>query len=82
MQRNSVFTRTRFELRPGIILNEADGSITQLEMSPNLYFSERQPSALSVAALLLGDPLQHNDVITRALSWICSGRWSASKAIG
>jgi len=69
---------TRSELRPGIIRNEADGSVTQLEMNPNLYFSEGQLSALSVAALLaasttfgwsrwrgllLDDPLQHNDVI-------------------
>jgi exonuclease SbcC len=69
---------TRSELRPGILRSEADGSVTQLEMNPNLYFSEGQLSALSVAALLaasttfgwsrwrgllLDDPLQHNDVI-------------------
>ncbi|MCQ8240498.1 AAA family ATPase [Rhizosaccharibacter radicis] len=69
---------TRSELRPGIVRSEADGSMTQLEMNPNLYFSEGQLSALSVAALLaasttfgwsrwrgllLDDPLQHNDVI-------------------
>jgi exonuclease SbcC len=69
---------TRSELRPGIVRNEADGTVTQLEMNPNLYFSEGQLSALSVAALLaasttfgwsrwrgllLDDPLQHNDVI-------------------
>jgi len=69
---------TRSELRPGIVRSEADGSVTQLEMNPNLYFSEGQLSALSVAALLaasttfgwsrwrgllLDDPLQHNDVI-------------------
>lgn len=69
---------TRSELRPGIVRREADGSTTQLEMNPNLYFSEGQLSALSVAALLaasttfgwsrwrgllLDDPLQHNDVI-------------------
>jgi exonuclease SbcC len=69
---------TRSELRPGIMRSEADGSVTQLEMNPNLYFSEGQLSALSVAALLaasttfgwsrwrgllLDDPLQHNDVI-------------------
>ncbi|WP_394226344.1 AAA family ATPase [Paracoccus marcusii] len=69
---------TRSELRPGIVRSEADGSVTQLEMNPNHYFSEGQLSALSVAALLaasttfgwsrwrgllLDDPLQHNDVI-------------------
>lgn len=69
---------TRSELRPGIVRSEADGSLTHLEMNPNLYFSEGQLSALSVAALLsasttfgwsrwrgllLDDPLQHNDVI-------------------
>jgi ABC-type taurine transport system ATPase subunit len=71
-------TATRSELRPGIVKRAADGSITQMEMNPNLYFSEGQLSALSVAALLaasttfgwsrwkgllLDDPLQHNDVI-------------------
>jgi len=69
---------TRSELRPGIVRSGIDGSTTQLEMNPNLYFSEGQLSALSVAALmaasttfgwsrwralLLDDPLQHNDVI-------------------
>ncbi|MFL9899666.1 AAA family ATPase [Paraburkholderia fungorum] len=69
---------TRSELRPGIVKRAADGSTTQMEMNPNLYFSEGQLSALSVAALLaasttfgwsrwkgllLDDPLQHNDVI-------------------
>ncbi|NTE84889.1 AAA family ATPase [Agrobacterium tumefaciens] len=69
---------TRSELRPGIVRSMADGSVTQLEMNPNLYFSEGQLSALSVAALLaasttfgwsrwrgllMDDPLQHNDVI-------------------
>jgi exonuclease SbcC len=69
---------TRSELRPGIVRSEIDGSSTHLEMNPNLYFSEGQLSALSVAALLaasttfgwsrwrgllLDDPLQHNDVI-------------------
>lgn len=69
---------TRSGLRPGIVRSEVDGSVTQLEMNPNLYFSEGQLSALSVAALLaasttfgwsrwrgllLDDPLQHNDVI-------------------
>jgi exonuclease SbcC len=33
---------TRSELRPGIVRNEADGTVTQLEMNPNLYFSEGQ----------------------------------------
>jgi exonuclease SbcC len=71
-------TATRSELRPGIVKRAADGSSTQMEMNPNLYFSEGQLSALSVAALLaasttfgwsrwkgllLDDPLQHNDVI-------------------
>ncbi|GGE80914.1 AAA family ATPase [Massilia psychrophila] len=71
-------TATRSELRPGIVKRAVDGSITQMEMNPNLYFSEGQLSALSVAALLaasttfgwsrwrgllLDDPLQHNDVI-------------------
>jgi exonuclease SbcC len=69
---------TRSELRPRIIRKELDGSTTQLEMNPNLYFSEGQLSALSVSGLLaasttfawsrwrgllLDDPLQHNDVI-------------------
>lgn len=69
---------TRSELRPGIIRSSANGSSSTLEMNPNLYFSEGQLSALSVAALLaasttfawsrwrgllLDDPLQHNDVI-------------------
>jgi exonuclease SbcC len=68
---------TRSELRP-IVMLDADGSMTQLEMNPNFYFSEGQLSALSVSALLaasttfgwsrwrgllLDDPLQHNDVI-------------------
>ncbi len=42
----------RSELRPGIVRSEAHGSVTHLEMNPNLYFSEGQLSALSVAALL------------------------------
>ena len=69
---------TRSELRQGIVRSEADGTPTNLEMNPNFYFSEGQLSALSVAALLaasttfgwsrwrallLDDPLQHNDVI-------------------
>jgi hypothetical protein len=71
-------TATRSELRPGIVKRRVDGSTTQMEMNPNLYFSEGQLSALSVAALLaasttfgwsrwkgllIDDPLQHNDVI-------------------
>jgi hypothetical protein len=69
---------TRSELRPSIERTGPDGTTTQLEMNPNLYFSEGQLSALSVSALLaasttfswsrwrallLDDPLQHNDVI-------------------
>ncbi|MCC8442435.1 AAA family ATPase [Xanthomonas cannabis] len=69
---------TRSELRPNILRNELDGSTSQVDMNPSLYFSEGQLSALSVAALLaasttfgwsrwrgllLDDPLQHNDVI-------------------
>jgi DNA repair exonuclease SbcCD ATPase subunit len=69
---------TRSELRPRIMRTEPDGTTMQLEMNPNLYFSEGQLSALSVSALLaasttfnwsrwrgllLDDPLQHNDVI-------------------
>jgi exonuclease SbcC len=68
----------RSELRPNIIRSELDGSMSQVDMNPSLYFSEGQLSALSVAALLaasttfgwsrwrgllLDDPLQHNDVI-------------------
>lgn len=69
---------TRSELRPNIVRGELDGSTSQLDMNPSLYFSEGQLSALNVAALfaasttfgwsrwrglLLDDPLQHNDVI-------------------
>lgn len=69
---------TRSELRPNIVRSELDGSTSQVDMNPSLYFSEGQLSALSVAALLaasttfgwsrwrgllLDDPLQHNDVI-------------------
>ncbi len=69
---------TRSELRPNIIRSELDGSTSQVDMNPSLYFSEGQLSALSVSALLaasttfgwsrwrgllLDDPLQHNDVI-------------------
>ncbi|ACP23941.1 hypothetical protein NGR_c01380 [Sinorhizobium fredii NGR234] len=69
---------TRSELKPAIVRTDSDGKVTQLEMNPNLFFSEGQLSALSVSALLaasttfswsrwrgllLDDPLQHNDVI-------------------
>ncbi|WP_180187964.1 ABC transporter ATP-binding protein [Achromobacter insuavis] len=69
---------TRSELRPNIVHSELDGSTSQVDMNPSLYFSEGQLSALSVAVLfaasttfgwsrwrglLLDDPLQHNDVI-------------------
>ena len=69
---------TRSELRQSIVRTDAEGRIVPLEMNPNLYFSEGQLSALSVAALLaasttfqwsrwrcllMDDPLQHNDVI-------------------
>lgn len=69
---------SRSALRPNILRNELDGSTSQVDMNPSLYFSEGQLSALSVAALLaasttfgwsrwrgllLDDPLQHNDVI-------------------
>lgn len=69
---------TRSELRPNLVRSELDGSTSQVDMNPSLYFSEGQLSALSVAALfsasttfgwsrwrglLLDDPLQHNDVI-------------------
>ncbi|MDX0056931.1 AAA family ATPase [Sinorhizobium meliloti] len=69
---------TRSELKPAIVRTGPDGKVAQLEMNPNLYFSEGQLSALSVSALLaasttfswsrwrgllLDDPLQHNDVI-------------------
>jgi DNA repair protein SbcC/Rad50 len=37
---------TRSELRPGIIVTEPDGTTSNLEMNPNLYFSEGQLSAL------------------------------------
>lgn len=68
----------RSELRPNIVRSELDGTTSQVDMNPSLYFSEGQLSALSVAALmaasttfdwsrwrglLLDDPLQHNDVI-------------------
>ena len=68
----------RSELKPGIVRNDASGKPTLVELNPNLFFSEGQLSALSVSALLaasttfrwsrwrallMDDPLQHNDVI-------------------
>lgn len=68
----------RSELRPGIIRTDALGRSESLDLNPNFFFSEGQLSALSVSAvlaasttfrwsrwpaLLLDDPLQHNDVI-------------------
>lgn len=72
------YSASRSELRPGITRQNADGRAVTIEMNPNLYFSEGQLSALSVSnllaasttfrwsqwpALLMDDPLQHNDVI-------------------
>jgi exonuclease SbcC len=72
------FFATRAELRPKAVRTEPDGQITDLDINPNYYFSEGQLSALSVSALLaastsfrwsrwrallMDDPLQHNDVI-------------------
>jgi hypothetical protein len=69
---------TRAELRPKAVRTEPDGQVTDLDINPNYYFSEGQLSALSVSALLaastkfhwsrwrallMDDPLQHNDVI-------------------
>ena len=69
---------TRAELRPKAIRTESDGQVTDLDINPNYYFSEGQLSALSVSALLaastsfrwsrwrallMDDPLQHNDII-------------------
>jgi hypothetical protein len=69
---------TRSELRPSAVRTDAEGRTSPLEINPNLFFSERQLSALSVSALfaasttfqwsrwrclLMDDPLQHNDVI-------------------
>src|SRR5258708_38966215 len=69
---------TRSELRPKAVRTEPDGQVTDLDINPNYYFSEGQLSALSVnallaastsfrwsrwRALLMDDPLQHNDII-------------------
>lgn len=68
----------RSGLRPSIMRTDAFGQLQPLDMNPNLYFSEGQLSALSVSALLaasttfrwsrwpallMDDPLQHNDLI-------------------
>lgn len=72
------YLASRSVLRSGVLRSTAAGKAEVLEMNPNLYFSEGQLSALSVSALLaasttfrwsrwrallLDDPLQHNDVI-------------------
>jgi len=69
---------SRSELRPSLIWSGGSGEPQHMEINPNLFFSEGQLSALSVSALLaasttfpwsrwravlLDDPLQHNDVI-------------------
>jgi DNA repair exonuclease SbcCD ATPase subunit len=69
---------SRSELISGIVRTQAPGDEVYMEMNPNLFFSEGQLSALSVSALLaasttfkwskwrallMDDPLQHNDVI-------------------
>jgi hypothetical protein len=68
---------SRSELRSGVVRTGPEGGRTYLEVNPNLFFSEGQLSALSVCALLaasttfqwsrwrallMDDPLQHNDV--------------------
>jgi hypothetical protein len=68
----------RPELKSGIVRRTRDGTAEAVDMNPNLFFSEGQLSALSVSALLaastsfpwsrwpallMDDPLQHNDVI-------------------
>jgi DNA repair exonuclease SbcCD ATPase subunit len=68
----------RSELKPGIVRRDHSGAELAMDMNPNLFFSEGQLSALSVSALLaasttfrwsrwkallMDDPLQHNDVI-------------------
>jgi exonuclease SbcC len=68
----------RPELKPGILRRNSDGDSVAVDLNPNLFFSEGQLSALSVSALLaasttfrwsrwpallMDDPLQHNDVI-------------------
>jgi exonuclease SbcC len=74
----SAHHANRSELRPGILRTDASGHPELLDLNPNFYFSEGQLSALSVSALLaasttfrwsrwpallMDDPLQHNDVI-------------------
>jgi exonuclease SbcC len=69
---------SRSELRSGVVRTGLDGGMSYLDVNPNLFFSEGQLSALSVSALmaasttfhwsrwralLMDDPLQHNDVI-------------------
>jgi DNA repair exonuclease SbcCD ATPase subunit len=69
---------SRSELRSGVVRTGPEGDKSYLEVNPNLFFSEGQLSALSVSALLaasttfqwsrwrallMDDPLQHNDVI-------------------
>jgi DNA repair exonuclease SbcCD ATPase subunit len=65
-------------LKPAIRRTDSTGRTESLDMNPNLFFSEGQLSALSVSALLaastnfrwsrwpallMDDPLQHNDII-------------------
>jgi exonuclease SbcC len=72
------FRANRSELKPGIVQRMSSGDKVTRDMDPNLFFSEGQLSALSVSsmlaasttfqwsrwpALLMDDPLQHNDVI-------------------
>jgi exonuclease SbcC len=74
----ALFRASRSEFRPGVARRGLDGQVETLDRDPNLYFSEGQLSALSVSsllaastsfrwsrwpALLMDDPLQHNDVI-------------------
>jgi len=69
----ALFRANRSEFRPGVMRRGV-----MIDRDPNLYFSEGQLSALSVSALLaastafrwsrwpallMDDPLQHNDVI-------------------
>ncbi len=68
----------RPEFKAGFVRRTSDGTAESVDMNPNLFFSEGQLSALSVSALLaastsfpwsrwpallMDDPLQHNDVI-------------------
>jgi exonuclease SbcC len=72
------FVSNRSELRAGVLRTDENGNPVVVNINPNLYFSEGQLSALSVSsllaastsfrwscwpALLMDDPLQHNDVI-------------------